>query len=226
MSVEFVASNGYLQLRGFHPKPRVAGLRQTILAEVQRLSANAAAWKSLHKLPVFQQIGKLSAAVQVRGLQEVLVTPGLMELVAEVGGQPPSRIQETQLLLSPPHQGTWTLEDLNWHVDVAASDRDRVPGVQAFFLIDDVAPRGGATLALGASHRAGDARSSLSRLREVLRSHTNLERELHELGVQIVEMSGRAGDVFLMDMRVLHTPSINSTKHLRMMATCRFFFDK
>jgi hypothetical protein len=39
-------------------------------------------------------------------------------------------------------------------------------------------------------------------------------------------MSGRAGDVFLMDMRALHTPSVNSTTHMRMMATCRFFFDK
>ena len=35
-------------------------------------------------------------------------------------------------------------------------------------------------------------------------------------------MSGRAGDVFLMDMRVLHTPSVNLSSHIRMMATTRF----
>jgi hypothetical protein len=35
-------------------------------------------------------------------------------------------------------------------------------------------------------------------------------------------MSGRAGDVYLMDMRLLHTPSINSTNKVRMMATVRY----
>jgi ectoine hydroxylase-related dioxygenase (phytanoyl-CoA dioxygenase family) len=37
-------------------------------------------------------------------------------------------------------------------------------------------------------------------------------------------MCGRAGDVFLMDMRVLHTPSVNATKQPRMMATTRCIF--
>ena len=53
----------------------------------------------------------------------------------------------------------------------------------------------------------------------------HLERNLQELGIALVEMSGRAGDVFLMDMRVLHTPSINSTANVRMMATSRCFLD-
>ena len=51
---------------------------------------------------------------------------------------------------------------------------------------------------------------------------TDLKRDLQGLNVEIIEMSGRAGDVFLMDMRVLHTPSVNSSKNWRMMATCRF----
>lgn len=38
-------------------------------------------------------------------------------------------------------------------------------------------------------------------------------------------MSCRASDVFLMDLHVLHAPSVNSTKNVRMMATTRFFFD-
>jgi hypothetical protein len=53
----------------------------------------------------------------------------------------------------------------------------------------------------------------------------NLERDLRELGITIVEMSGRAGDLYLMDMRLLHTPSINSTKNIRMMATTRVFLN-
>ncbi|MNW05772.1 hypothetical protein D3C71_2020730 [compost metagenome] len=50
----------------------------------------------------------------------------------------------------------------------------------------------------------------------------DLDAVLSASDTEIIEMSGRAGDVFLMDMRVLHTPSVNSTSRIRMMATTRF----
>lgn len=119
----------------------------------------------------------------------------------------------------PPAQGAWTLEGLNWHVDIAENQRARIKGIQAFFLIDDVVPHGGATLALAGSHRIGVQRTpAAAQLRGLLRNPLDLERRLHELGITIVEMSGRAGDVFMMDMRLLHTPSVNATKNMRMMA--------
>ncbi len=59
----------------------------------------------------------------------------------------------------------------------------------------------------------------------MLRDTTDLEQKANGLGVSIMEMSGRAGDVFLMDMRLLHTPSVNSTKRMRMMATSRCLMD-
>lgn len=128
--------------------------------------------------------------------------------------------------MSPPNQGTSTLENLNWHVDIAANPKGPLPGIQAFFLIDDVAPGGGATLALAGSHRVDtQGMPTSSQLREVLKTPGDLRGNLHRLGIEIIEMSGRAGDVFLMDLRVLHTPSVNSTKNVRMMATTRFFFD-
>jgi hypothetical protein len=60
-----------------------------------------------------------------------------------------------------------------------------------------------------------------SRLRGALKTSTDPET-LRRYNTEIVEMSGRAGDVFLMDMRVLHTPSVNLAKNIRMMATTRF----
>ena len=46
------------------------------------------------------------------------------------------------------------LGGLNWHIDIASKPNDKVSGVQAFYLIDDVVPHGGATLALvSRSHR-------------------------------------------------------------------------
>jgi hypothetical protein len=62
---------------------------------------------------------------------------------------------------------------------------------------------------------------SSASLHAVLKRSQDLVQELQREGIALVEMCGRGGDVFLMDMRVLHTPSINSTRHPRMMATCR-----
>lgn len=159
-----------------------------------------------------------------QALHETLVTPELIDCVTRLGGCAPSAIQDTQLLLSPPNQGVSTLQGLNWHVDIATQPQDPLPGIQAIFLIDDVALSGGATLALAGSHRVNmPGWAAASRLREVLRTPGDLERNLHQLGISIVEMSGRAGDVFLMDLRLLHAPSVNSTKNVRMMATTRCF---
>ena len=134
--------------------------------------------------------------------------------------------QDPQLLLSLPHQGRWTLNGLNWHVDITPDPPGRLPGLQVFFLIDEVVPRGGATLALAGSHRRDIQRPAAhAALRSLLRTSSNLEAELRRAGMATVEMSGRAGDVFLMDMRVLHTPSINASRNVRMMATARFFFN-
>ncbi|KRB03241.1 phytanoyl-CoA dioxygenase family protein [Lysobacter sp. Root690] len=221
---ELFAAQGFLRLDAFHPKRRMAAIRQKVLDEVKRLSARTSPMKSLRQLPFFQQIGKLSALVDVPGLHDALATPELIELMARLGDRALTPSRGTQLLLSPPSQGEWTLKGLNWHVDVTADPPQRLPGIQAFFLIDDVSPRGGATLALAGSHW-GDAMGdgSASALRRLLKTSDDLERDLRGSGVSIVEMSGRAGDICLMDMRLLHTPSINTTRHLRMMATCRCF---
>lgn len=234
--IDHFTARGCLRLEGFHPARRVAPLRQALRDELKRLTTHkgtAGGGKgmpaALQGLPVFQQIGKLSSLVKAPGLHEALMTPELMDCIARLGGPKRRPGDGTQLLLSPPHQGAWTLQGLNWHVDIAAGPEGPPPGIQAFFLIDDVAPQGGATLALAGSHRApsrrsgaaGSSPSSSSPLREALRSATDLPQRLHALGIDLVEMCGRAGDVFLMDMRVLHTPSVNASKHVRMMATCR-----
>lgn len=102
--------------------------------------------------------------------------------------------------------------------------------MQAFILIDDVQPQGGSTLALAGSHKLHYV-SRGSNAHEILRRDSDFgsmpEKYLKPqivagTQIQIVEMSGRAGDVYLMDLRVLHSPSVNATKHIRMMATNRY----
>jgi hypothetical protein len=219
-------TQGCLRLEGFRPGKLLASIRQKVLDDLKRASGGKGLPKSLQGLPVFQQIGKLSALAKVPGLHDALVTPELIDCVTRLAGRAPYSIQDTQLLLSPPNQGSWTLERLNWHVDVTADPPDRLPGIQAFFLLDDRGPLGGATLALAGSHRV-HARptgvASTTSLRALLKtaSPADLEQQLREQGIAIVEMSGRAGDLYLMDMRVLHTPSINATKNMRITATTR-----
>lgn len=225
--LDFFQQHGYLRLDAFHPRARMLGVKRHILDELKRLMVWAPGKglsSQIRTLPMFQQIARLSAMAKVPGLHDALMTPELLAGMAWLAGSPLPANDVTQLLLSPPHQGTWTLERLNWHVDVTARPPDRLPGVQAFVLIDDVAPQGGATLALAGSHRVHAQRGATASLREALKNPSScpLEAHLHGLGVTIVEMSGKAGDVYLMDMRLLHTPSINATKNLRMMATSRF----
>ncbi len=217
ISEDFV-SKGYVRLGGFHPQARVASIRRSIQEQLGNHRDDAGIPASVRKLPVFQQIAALSGRASVTGLHASLMTRELADIVAGLAGKKPRRVQDTQLLLSPPKQGSWTLQGLNWHVDIAADARAPIPGIQAFFLIDDVAPRGGATLALPGSHRPD---VDIAALRRTLKTSECLEFDLQKAKIRIAEMSGRAGDVFLMDMRLLHTPAINESRRLRMMATTR-----
>lgn len=219
-------TQGCLQLKGFHPRARMGEIEKAVLEELKRLRiwvSGKSLSSPVRELPPFQQIARLSTLVKVPGLHAAVMTPQLSSIIAFLAGRAPSPVlatQGSQFLLSLPHQGRWALEGLNWHVDVASEAPDQLPGIQAFVLVADVAPRGGATLALAGSHRAGTRQAPL---RELLKKSGNLEAGLGALGIHVVEMSGQAGDVFLMDMRLLHTPALNATKHIRMMATARFF---
>jgi hypothetical protein len=221
----------------------VARAKESVLSELDRLELRKNGKPSatkLKRLPIFQQTGRLGQMVKVSGDVRNLFTSELMASVGDLIGSA-GRVSGPvpQLLLSFPHSEEWSLKALNWHLDLAVPKVDVIPGVQAFVLIDDLQPRGGATLALAGSHklpygREGDRGSSAA----VLRTHAVFSRlfdgstpspekffEPHSVNgvdVFIVEMSGKAGDVFLMDMRVLHSPSVNATRNIRMMVTSRW----
>lgn len=135
----------------------------------------------------------------------------------------PLAAQDVQLLISLPHKLNWTIEGLNWHRDISKSRTRGIPGVQAFVLLDNVTVKGGATLALAGSHRLESQSHATTGISERIGDKADHSFKLGDIELSIIEMAGRAGDVYLMDMRLLHTPSINSTKNVRMMATARYF---
>ncbi len=221
--LDFFHNEGYLRLSGAHSKRCLTPLRERILRELSRLKVWAGGkslGSSLNNLSPFQQIAKLSSMVKIADLDETLNTAEIRSAIADLTGRAPQSSLGTQPLLSLPHQGPWSLGSLNWHVDLAAKSGAEIPGIQVFYLIDDVVEHGGATLALARSHRVAGV--AAGRLRGSLKSPGDLEAVLSTSDTKIIEMSGRAGDVFLMDMRVLHTPSVNSSSRIRMMATTRF----
>lgn len=210
-------------MNDLHPKARTRSAREKIVGELSRLGFGSDGKRrgaSLQGLSPFQQIAKLGSLVKV-DVHEILCTSDVLAAVrALVAGLDARAEQGTQLLLSPGRQGTWSLNGLSWHVDLSSRPTHRVAGIQAFYLVDDIAPQGGATLALARSHRMPPA--DLQRLRASLRQSADVRGALQEFDVEVVEMSGQAGDVYLMDMHVLHSPSVNSTPRIRMMATTRF----
>ena len=144
-----------------------------------------------------------------------------------------------QVLLTPPQKADWSLPHLGWHLDVASPNRDEIPGIQVFVLIDDVAPRGGGTVAIAGSHRLHGARGgAVASAHEALRSdpvYATLfspggahatdffqPRSVRGSFVHAMEMAGEAGDAYLTDMRVLHAAAPNATKRPRLMLTNRY----
>lgn len=213
---------GMIKLPQFVSKDKLHNIKQELLQDLKRLniySANKVLSKQLQHISPFQQIVKLSQAVQ-KPKKLDLIFASFYDLVNNVSKYSLNPSFTSQLLLSLPNQGSWNMEALNWHIDVSTL---QFPGVQIFLLIDDVQRFGGATMALGGSHHL-KKRYTLNSLR-ALTSTQEIGQAFvldgHQLA--IFEMCGKAGDIFIMDMRLLHTPSINSTSHLRMMATSRFF---
>ena len=132
--------------------------------------------------------------------------------------------------------------DFVWHVDIDRLSEGGVTGLQFFTFLDTVKPGGGATVAVTGSHRfvnSGtsipfwDVKAELARkpfFRDLFSRATPKEtlgaagRE-HGVDLQVMELVGEPGDVYLMDLRVLHSRSPNTRKTARLMVTQRFLLE-
>lgn len=148
------------------------------------------------------------------------------------------------LLFTLPNATTWTLPHKHWHLDMPRLPAGGVPGVQIFALLETVEPGGGGTLAVTGSHRllnegvrisSADLRKRLNEERyfaELMANQTDdrlrFMREVGHVGdveLQVAEMVGEAGDVYFMDLRMLHTISPNTRQIPRIMLTQRYLLE-
>ena len=223
-------SRGLLRLKRLIPVRRTKLAKDAIVAELVRLGARVdGKW---HRSRFPHQLRHQSQF-------DAVLPAGLPKYLNELAGHRlfPAQ-QHPQVLLTPPQGTTWTLPHLGWHLDVGPAIQNDVSGIQVFALLDTVEPRGGGTLAITGSHRLHRRQSGA-----VLNAHQVLKTDpsysalyspnpsdrqrffksqmVCGVVVQVVEMCGDAGDVYLMDMRTVHAAAPNAAKNPRMMLTSR-----
>lgn len=130
---------------------------------------------------------------------------------------------------------------LPWHVDVPRLPEVGIVGVQMFTFLDTVEPGGGGTAAVAGSHRLlndgvalpiRDVNRELARepfFQDLLARDGAEGAALFEItgrarGVElkVVELVGEPGDVYLMNLQVLHARCPNTRPAPRLMMTHRF----
>jgi len=179
-----------------------------------------------------------------------LETEALEAAVLDVLGGVPFRTMKDrpQFLFTPPDSETWSVPNKVWHLDVPRLRSGGCPGVQAFCCIDTVVAGGGGTVVVAGSHRFlnEEGRMASREVKRVLarlpwfqmlfrpgdeaRSARLLAGETLEtpeggVPVQVVELTGAPGDVYLLDLRVLHSLAPNVSGRPRLMVTQRYFRD-
>ena len=128
-----------------------------------------------------------------------------------------------------------------WHVDVPRLSNTGIVGVQVFTFLDTVKPGGGGTAVVTGSHRLLNNCGAVSI--EGVNRHLDGEPFFRDLfatrraegqqlfaangrvrgvDLEVVELVGEPGDVYLMDLRALHTRCPNTRPTPRMMIAQRF----
>ena len=129
---------------------------------------------------------------------------------------------------------------LDWHIDVKRLSGMKLAGVQLFAFLESVKPGGGGPVAVTGSHRI-ETRENVPReiIRSQLRDHAffadvldhapearadlvGKRSKLDGVELAVVELTGEPGDVYLMDLWILHTRWPNYSDSSRMMLTQRF----
>jgi hypothetical protein len=237
---------GVLRLDGLISAERVRRARAAVLAPLARRGLwRDGAWRlDAAPKPRWPASGLKTAKVignKHPALAALLEEPALRAAVdVLLDGRPFDNAvyRRPQVLFTLPNADRWTLPN-GWHVDCPRVASGVRPGVQLFTFLDVVEPGGGGTLAIAGSHRLlNDGRHY--RLKEMtprLRreaffrdlygatpSRTDLPvGAVGDVPLRVVEMTGAPGDVWLVDLRVLHSAAPNAAERPRLMATHRFF---
>ena len=246
---QYFADRGLIRIDKLIPEATIAPVRDLVLRVLERDGV----WRNgswCGDAPADWALGtrllrKMKQSTKQSPASQELETAGLLEAVRGLaGGQPIHAMTDRpQVLLTPPNATAWTVPHKIWHLDVPRLGSIGLPGVQMFSFLNTVAPGGGGTLLVAGSHRllnddgrsrSKDVKKRLKResyFRELMKpSGEDRSHFLEESGyvgdveVRVVELTGKPGDVYLVDMRTLHTLAPNTLSVPRLMVTQRYFF--
>lgn len=238
---------GLVRLERFARPELVARARAVVVGTLERHGARRGpdcAWSFMALDGPRQARGglKLTKSVKRSRAFRELMTPELVAAVEALLEEPVKpMLQNPQLLLKLPSADPWAVPHTVWHTDLLPIRNQRVPGAQAFICLDVVEPRGGGTVVVAGSHRLlGDVERIGSKqvkrrllreeyFRELMSRETpdrdrflNEARRVGDVDLQVVELHGEPGDVYLMDLRLLHAPAPNASRRPRMVVTHRY----
>lgn len=246
---ETFAAHGLIKRENFLPAEKVANARTVIFQHLAQVGLwHNGGWM----LDKAQPTTDLTAGMAL--VKPLDNHPALLALVsaeapaaasALVDGRPVFPMsRHPGMLFTLPNATTWTVPHQHWHLDMPRLADGGVPGVQIFAFLETVEPGGGGTLAVTGSHRLGNSgvRINSGDLRKQLRQEPYFAalmsaqpddrlHFLHEIGhvgdveLQVVEMTGTAGDVYFMDLRVFHTIAPNARPLPRIMLTQRYLLE-
>jgi ectoine hydroxylase-related dioxygenase (phytanoyl-CoA dioxygenase family) len=245
--LEIFRRDGMLRFDGLLSSEGVASAREVVLRQFEKLGLwRDGAWHIAEK-PEWPAAGIKPARDIGHRHSEVdaLVTePAVMALVGELTRG--VRLDDTlhpgsQVLASLPNAGPWELPD-SWHIDCPRLPSGQSPGVQIFTFLEPAEPRGGATLAMAGSHRLFDNGRAM-KTKDIVRGlrgepfFARLAAErfhlrdpaaalplgaVGDVPLRVVELLGKPGDAWLVDLRVLHAGAPNAAEWPRVMVTRRF----
>ncbi len=231
---------GLLRLEGLLDAEAVRRAREAALRRFEQAGLwREGAWR-LDGAPTkpWPKVGNRQPAVEA-----LVKTPALLAAVEGLLNDHPidwTLHKRPQILVTPPDTDRWTLPT-GWHPDSPRLASGESLGVQLFAFLDTVEPHGGGTLAVTGSHRLVDEGRFLrpadiaARLRREA-FFTGLyagepsdgeggglpKGAVGDVPLEVIELTGAPGDVYLMDLRLLHSAAPNASTRPRMMITHRF----
>lgn len=175
-----------------------------------------------------------------------LITADVMQMAEDLLEKPVAPMSPgQQVLFTLPGTAAWSVPHDVWHVDLPRLGTPRPPGLQVFACLDDVEPQGGGTLVVAGSHRLQNTsrvlsskelkqrlgqeayfRSLFDATRAPISRLEDTAATVDDVDLDVTELTGEIGDMYLMDLRTLHTPAPNASSTARLMLTCRLLTAK
>lgn len=173
---------------------------------------------------------------------DVLTGEKLLSCTSLLSEHPLTHIDDNMLLMSFPAKDKdstpWNVPASGWHQDFNIQESVGSPYIIVFFVLDDVAHKGGGTAFLSGFHRLDDAQTQdhssaiykslraksdfFNRLFDMKSNSLNWEigtkETVEDVEIELLEMTGSAGDIYIVDSLLFHTVTPNHGTNPRFMA--------